>query len=386
MDKNMLIKYLSYVETKLERKPIYKIEFLNKIDDSVDEYWEDYVGNNSGSINVSNTDGSRRSSSFTIRNYDNKFSSLVSGLSIGDKYKVYLGYELDENEEIYFPQGVFVFSDPVLVSETSNKTINISGGDKWSMLDGTVGGILDATYQVPKGTSLGEFISRTLQLDIVRDWVKPNIDNSIFDAKTTYDIIHQAGETIADVVLEVAFNLSCYVYYDENGIFTMRPFLYDLERPSIYTFDYNGVNYLNAQKTINLGQVYNAVLLVAENMQNENVPIIGYIENNDASDENSILNGTIKKVYNVTEYINGIDSQKKADERVSYELKKVVSQQSVVSLNSLALYHFVENNIVIISDEYLNCYKERFLITSIDFNIGSEATMTLGLVKASKFL
>ena len=380
-----LNKYFEYISTAVIRKPVYKIELLNKEDDTLIGEITHAIEDGSGSISISNQDGARRSASFTLNNYQNQWQEYFKYLSIGQRFKVSLGYDMD-GEIIWFPQGVFVYSDPTLQSEGSNKVISISGNDKWALLDGTAGGILDATFQVEAGTSMGKFINDTLKLDIVKDYVTPNIDSSVFDAKTTYDIVHSAGETIADVILEVAANLSCYAYYDENGVFTMRPFDYDEVLSPVYEYTYNDINYISATKTLPINKIYNSVLIVSDNMQSGGVPVVAMLDNNDVTDINSVINGATRKVYNVTDNIAGIYNQKQADERARYELKKVACMQTNISLTSTPLFHLKENEVVTVTDPYLGCNGERFLISGINFSIGTDSSATLDLVKTTRYL
>lgn len=377
--------YFNHIATQKIRHPEYKIELLHKEDDSVIGEITGMIEDGSGSVSISNQDGSRRSASFTLNNYQNQWKDYFQYLSIGQRFKVYLGYRIN-GDDIWFPQGVFVYTDPSLQSEGSHTVISISGNDKWSLLDGTAGGILDATFQVSAGTSMGKFINDTLKLDIVKDYVTPHIDESVFNSLTTYDIVHGAGETVADVILEVAANLSCYAYYDENGIFTMRPFDYDEVLSPIYDYTYNDINYMGASKVLPISQIYNSVLIVSDNLQNAHSPIVAMLDNNDVTDINSVVNGAIRKVYNVTDNIAGIYNQKQADERARYELKKVACMQSTISLNSAPLFHLKENEVVTVTDPFLGCNGERFLVSGINFGIGVEASMSLDLVKTTRYL
>lgn len=380
-----LDKYFKYIATARVRKPIYRIDLLHKEDDTIIASITDAVENGSGSVTVSNQDGSRRSASFTLNNYRNQWKDYFENLSIGQRFKVSLGYEID-GEPVLFPQGVFVYSNPSLESQGSNNVIHISGSDKWSLLDGRAGGYLDATFQVPAGTSMGEFVNDTLKLDIVRDYVTPRIDSSVFDAVTSYDIIHGAGETIADVISEVAANLSCYCYYDENGVFTMKPFDYDDTLAPVYEYTLYDINYIGATKTLPIESIYNSVLIVSDNLQNGSTPIVAMLDNNDVTDINSVVNGATRKVYNITDNIAGIYNQRQADERARYELKKVACMQSTISLNSIPLYHLRENEVVTITEPFLGSNNERYLISGISFSVGSQASMSLSLVKTTRYL
>ena len=378
-------KCLEYIKKNSIRIPIYKVLLYGDDDKQVIEDVSGKIENNNGSLTIGNEQGARRSVSMTLSNYGNEYTSYFSKLTLGRRFKLYLGYSID-GEDVLFPQGVFVFNSPTLNSNLSNKSISLSGSDKWSLLNGEVGGILASTYQVNKGSNVVNFIKETLALPIVGDTTPCNLPSSVYQLTTTYDIIHGAGETIADVLLEVAFNVNCYIYYDVNGSLTLSPFLFDAERANLYHFEYNDVNYYNATKTYNLNKMYNAVKVVGSNTQNKDEPIVSYVENKDLSYGNNVINHTILKIYYVTDYTDGINTLSKAEDRAKYELKRVSSMQSNMTVNCNAIYFFQENNVISLTDSYLNANSERFLITGITFDIGSNGGMSLSLASAQGYL
>ena len=152
-DKLTSDQYINFIQNENKRIPIYKVEMLNKIDDSVEREISGFVENNSGNISISNSDGCRRTASISLVNYTNDFTDYFVNITLGSRFKVYLGY-LINGVEYLFPQGVFLYSNPTLLSEISNKKITLSGTDKWGNLDGKISGYLNSTYQVNKGTSL----------------------------------------------------------------------------------------------------------------------------------------------------------------------------------------------------------------------------------------
>lgn len=372
--------YLEYIKGNM-RHPIYKIEILRKSDESVLKVLEGQIINNSGSISNTLDEGVRRTCDFSLPNIGNRYGEEIENLSIGDKFRVFLGYKIDGKEK-YFPQGVFVFDDPTMVSNISDRTINFSGTDKWSMLNGQNGGILEGTYVVKKGSKIGELVRKTLRLNIVGDPIEPNIDKSLENMETTYDITKNAGETISDVLLEVALNVSAYIYYDEYGRFTMYPVDNDMFKSPAYVFSASEYNYLGASKKYQLSDIYNSVLIIGENIKNSNTPIVYEALNNDLSDPNSIPNVGFKKIKNITEYTKGIDTKEKAEQRGNWELKKAKAKLSSVDINCLALYHLDVNQIIVLSDFYLNSEDERFLINSISIPIGTDIQSSISVSKA----
>ena len=186
--------YIKYIKNNI-RTPVYKLEILRKEDESVREVIEGEIVSNSGSITNTLDEGVRRTCSFTLDNHDDKFTNFIDNITIGDKFKIYLGYKIGDVDK-YFSQGVYVFDDPSIVSNRSQREIEITGTDKWSMLNGQNGGILEGTYVVEKGTKIGDLIRRTLRLNIVNDPIEPSIDKSLENMTTTYDITKSAGETV----------------------------------------------------------------------------------------------------------------------------------------------------------------------------------------------
>lgn len=373
--------YLNYIKNNI-RRPIYKIELLNSIDETPYETIEDLVINDSGTLNISLNEGVRRTCNLNLVNKNQRFNTFFKELSIGSKFKLYLG-DLINDEPYYFPQGIFVFDDPTLVSQTSNLTVQISGTDKWSMLNGQNGGILDSTYTIPSGTKVADVIKDTLNILVVSDPAPPVISSEFKDTVTTYDITKEAGATVSEIFLDIALNISAYIYYDDIGRLHLRPVEYDDYKGSIYNFTRNDYNYLGASKTYNYSQIFNSVLVIADNTNNATqLPIKAEAINNDLTDPNSVPNVGFKKVKLVTDYTKGIINQKLAQDRVNWELKKVKAKQSSVSITCLPLYNLDVNNIITLSDFNLNAEREKFLINSISLPIGTSGTATLDIIKS----
>lgn len=372
--------YIAHLDENV-RTPIYKIELLRKEDETTLQIIDRDIVNNSGSVTNTLQEGVRRTCSFTLMNIDNLYTDYISNLTIGDRFKVYLGYKIDGIDK-FFPMGVYIFDDPSVVSNLSQYEIQVTGTDKWSLLNGQNGGILEGTYVVPMGSEIGDLVRSILRLNIVNDPMEPIIDSTVEHMTTTYDITKSAGETISDVLLEVALNISCYIYYDENGRLNIYPVEEDMYKSSAHDFTRDEYNYLNATKQYQLSAIYNSVLVIGENIQNTNTPIIYEAINNDLSDPNSVPNVGFKKVKLITDYTKGIDTEEKAIERANWELKKASAKNFNVDISCLSMYHLDVNQIVTLTDDNLDANKERYLINSIDIPIGTNIQSTINLAKA----
>ena len=373
--------YLNYLNQNV-RATYFKIELLRVVDESVYDTIISDVINGDGNVNISLQEGVRRTCSLSLTNALREYTTFFSNVGMGNKFKLYLGY-LINNKIKWFPQGVFAFDNPALISNRSNRYISLSGTDKWSFLNGQNGGVLNATYIAPMGSTVIELIRSILALNIVSDPIEPLIHTDVSFKTITYDITKQAGETAADLILEIAYNLSCYVYYDQNGRLVFRPYEEDYLKYPVFSLNNNDFNLLGITKEISLDQIYNSVQVIADNVQSSDIPIVAEVINRDLSDPNSFPNYGILKTYVVTDFTKGIDSTDLATARARWELKKVKSKQSNINANVMALYHVDVNDVVDVTDLSTGDSKDKYLVTSISLPIGTNSESTMRLLKAN---
>lgn len=384
MDNNLLNLYYNNLNAP-EHFPIYKIELLRKEDETPYADFEGQLVDDSGSISITRENGVRRTCSFTLANADGSLTSFVNNLSIGDKFAVWLGENID-GTDVLFRQGTFMFNNPSCQSNQGDKQITISGSDKWSLLNGTQGGILEGTYIVYAGSTFGDMVRKTLNLDIVNDPIEPNIHPSLEDAEITYDITKTNGGTIADIFLDVALNINAYIYYDADGRLTAIPMDEDIYKPSAHIFREGDVSYISSTRTIGLENVYNSVLVVSENVTETQEIIMKELQNNDLTDPNSIPNCGRKKVYVVTDYLAGITTQELCDARAVYELRKIREKYSTLNIECLSILFLNEGDVVQIDvpemiqqQGYTFSSDNRYVITGITRKIGTDISTSMSV-------
>lgn len=359
------------------RYPLYKIELLRKDETPYSEF-EGQVVDNSGSLNITDNDGVRRTCNFTLANYNKELTPYVESLTIGDKFRLYLGESIDD-EKIFFDQGVFIFNNPVCRADNGDNSIQISGTDKWSCLNGSHGGVLEGTYIVKSGSTFGDMVRRTLALDIVNDPITPNIHPNLEDVEITYDITKTHGDTIADIFLDVSLNINARIYYDKSGRLTAMPIEEYRYKATSFIFENDDIALLSSEKTIGLENVYNSVLVVSENTTESGEEIITELKNEDLSDPNSIPNCGIKKVYIVNDYLAGITTQELCDIRAKYELRKIKEILSSFSVQTTAILYLDEGDVVLIDNSDINKVPERYAIKNISRTIGTDIQMSMDI-------
>ena len=218
----------------------------------------------------------------------------------------------------------------------------------------------------------------------MNDPVPPVIDIRLLEMKTTYEITKSAGETVADLFLDVAENLNAEIYYDQFGRLNIWSITDDMHKASLFDFNNDSVAYFGGQKEYNLRDIYNAVMVIADNPQNKDVPFESFAVNNDLSDKNSVPNLGFTKTLVVTDRTDGISTQEQCDDRAFWELKKAKIRYSTVDLEGLMVPHLDVNQICTITDPELMSDRERFLIMSITHTIG-EASSSYAVSKAVSY-
>ena len=135
--------------TKEKLKTVYaKVVVLNKEELPIAQVEGKVSG---GSINVQGNSAVRRtgSMSMVLSEKENNLLNIDNLISINKKIKIFIGIENDINVNydniIWFPLGVFVITQPNISHATGGTTISLSFKDKMCLLNGECGGGLPAS-------------------------------------------------------------------------------------------------------------------------------------------------------------------------------------------------------------------------------------------------
>ena len=129
--------YVKIIVLDMEEHPISSIE--GRIEDGA-------------SINIDGSSAMRRTCSlnFVALEEENDLTNIENLLSINKKIKIEVGIENNfpnnYNDEIFwFPQGIFVITEPEISNSSSGCTISLSCKDKMALLNGDCGGNLPSS-------------------------------------------------------------------------------------------------------------------------------------------------------------------------------------------------------------------------------------------------
>jgi len=367
--------YINELKKGVFKKRV-KIEWLRREDETpYEEFSADIMG---GNLSISRQNGTRRSVSLKLKNIDGKYIPSEDGVWINQKFKLYLGLDIN-GEDYLIPQGVFVISDPVATSNFSETYIELNGIDKFSLLDGTLGGNLEGIYQIPLNTKIFDAINSILVL--AKDKLPALLGDYFKTDKTPYTIRKEVGSaTLGEILTDFAFMVSANIYYGDLGNLVFEEDIDDEIKGSIWDFTTDEFHYLGATNSYAFSKVYNKVVVIGANIDG-NIAT-GMAENkNLQSNTRSQLIG-VKIMPPVTD--DNITTDDLAQQRAVYELKRVTGLQSSISIKCTPFFHFNVDEVITITDKNLKLDHEKHLIQSIDIDFSNSGTMTVSCIKSKE--
>lgn len=361
-------------------KPKFRLSLLHNNEDVLEEIIDDIIYGN-GSLSINYQQGQRRSLNFSLKNTDGKWTpnSNSNYMWIGSKFKLDLGIEI-EGTVHWNPNGIFIVSDPNITHNNSDKQISMQCYDKFSLLDGTLGGNTEGTYTIPSGTNIKQAISDILMQNNGNGYPidsKPIIfDHNYTSSVTQYTMTKSPNSSFGEMIIEMANMISCDVYYNENGNLVLQSGIDDIaniNKPTLWSYKDTELEYLNSNLSYYFSKVKNRVTVVATN-SSTNVIYSALSENN-----NSISPTRIQKIGVKNYYLedNVISSNDLAKDRADYELNKLSIMQLSNNLESTYMTHLDVNNCIEITDDFLGFKNSRFIIQSINIPISIDSRISI---------
>lgn len=353
-----------------------KVEFLRNEDEST---YKEITGDVlSGTLNVVRQNGIRRSVSIKLKNTNGQYiPSEDNDIWINRKFKLSLGIAINDIEDYLFPMGVFVVSDPEAVSNCSESYLTLNGADKFSLLNGDMGGSFTSIYQAPISSNIYTLIRGILALN--NDKLSPILDNSFVSEVTPYTIRKDIGSaTYGEVLIELAGILSCNIYYNELGNLVFEKDQSDTIKGSLWDYSTDTFHYLGATNTYKFKDVCNTIVVIGANI-NGAIATGMAINNNLQSGTRVQLIGSKPKPPIVDD---NITTNTLAQQRAEYELKRVVALQTSISVNAMPMFHLDVDQVITLTDSSLKLDEERFLIQSIGLQLENAGNMTVACVKS----
>lgn len=359
-------------------KPIFRLALLY-YDETIKEDITDYIIADSGSLSINYNQGQRRSFDISLNNEDGKFIPMVNSniMWIDQKVQLDIGIEVD-GVEIYNTMGIFVVSNPDVTR--MGKTITIHCLDKFSMLDGTLGGVIGRQFKIEKGRNVRSEIMAILNLDRGNSEkidLKPlSFDDKYKDTTTSFEIVKEANDSFGSIIVELANMIACDVYYNTNGSLTISDGNKDINYkhlPSVWDYKDYEAEYISSGIQYDYQKVKNKAVVTSGN--SNDTTIYSYT----ATNTNPLSPTRISLIGERIEYISdsNITTTDMAKERAQYTLNKLSILQNSISLQSTYMIHLDVNQCITLTDEYYKYIDNKFIIQSltIPLSIGSQISI-----------
>lgn len=365
-------------------KPVFRLFLLNP-DESVREDISEDILFGSGSLEVTFQNGQRRSLSITLKSENRKwYPNPMNGyLWKGTKFRFDIGIVV--RNDVYWKQsGIFTPTKIDIPDDSPKDEININFADKFALLDGTLGGKTESSYNIPVGTKIRDAIQSLLLLDKgngvpfdMQDILfPPQYENSM----TAYTIKKSASDSIGNIILELAQMVSCDVYYNEVGSLVIESGVDNLAsvyKPIVWDFKDSDMEYIQNPLERDFSQVINKVIVVGANFNGSIFD--AYAENRNP---NSPTNIFFTPDINV-EYIedSNVYSDEFAQDLADYTLHKKSMYGLSISFVCTYMPIFDVNTAIQITNKKHGFKKNEFLIQRFSVPIrSSNAEINMGII------
>ena len=124
-------------------------------------------------------------------------------------------------------------------------------------------------------------------------------------------------------------------------------------------------------------------MVIGENAQNTETPVRYELVNNDLDDPNSVPNVGIKKVYKVSDYTAGIDTEEKAQWRAIYEMRNIKEKFYAATADFVDILYLDVDQLIELTDDEVASDKERYIITALTHKIGVDMSTSATVSKVS---
>lgn len=350
------------------RKPIFKIEWMDKNENVINEVTEDIID---GKLSIEVKNGIRRTCNLTLRNNHKKYIPGEDGLVwISNRFKLYTGLIVDGVPK-YNPQGIFVLGNPSVNSNFSEKTITIQAMDKFALLNGDLAGTLEAPYITNVGTRISSAVK-----SVITDAGMPETKVLCYPTMqlSPYTLTVDAGKSYADMLSTLADMINYQIYFDVNGNLVFEPQTDENTKGEIWTFDSKDITYLGSTHNYDFQKMKNYCVVYGDNLNSEQVKGV-------AEDTNIFSPTNTSKIGKKTMVINDdvIYTVSLAMQRAEYELKNAIQVYESVDIKCIPIDIIKDGDIIIIEDDSNGLNRDRYLVKNIDLplNNNGEETMTV---------
>lgn len=399
--------------TRLVRKPGYtklcRLRFLNPDGSTAFSLDNDPYNRRSGAfiaagnLNVNLQNGTRRTADVTLNNADAEFDYNYNKVWFGTEIALDMGLALTDGTEFYLPQGVFRVVTPTEDVNPSGNSVHFQLSDKWSGLDGTLNGNLEASYIVNEGTNIFAPISTLLASD--RGDGQPfdresPIFTEYYNGKTQalpdgtsapltnapYDLVVDSDDgTIAELILQLCGMVNAWVGYDRSGRLRIDPSqddIDDADKPVLWRFSMDETQLISMAYESKISDVKNDYIVVGMQASDYSQPAARVQNLDPQSDVNINLIGRRTKRESKPEFA----TQQICEDYAVWMAKRTAVLHKAVTISCSQLFHLEENGLIeIIRTDKNPAVAELHLIQGFSIPLATDQPMSITATSVNDF-
>lgn len=357
-----------------------------------------------GQITHNWQNGRRTNATVTLSNVDGAFDYNFNSVWFGQEIALDEGMILSDGvTEFYIPQGIFLIETPTETVRPNSRTASYNLVDKVAALDGTLGGHLDGTYQVPVGTNIFTPIAALLAEDRGNgypiDRVTPVFTEfynamtqtlpdgstvSMADSPYTLTIDGTDG-TIWQVIEGLAAMVNGWVGYDEIGALRIDPSqddILDSAKPVEWEFSMAEAQLLGMTYQVKNTEVYNDYIVIGEMLSDNTQPKgrAQILDPRSPCDIHAIGRKTIR----VSQ--SGFATDTQCQDYAAWMVKRSSVLQRAVTVSCSQILHIRGNNLIsLVRTDKPGNPVERHLVQGFTRPLASTGEMSINATSVNDF-
>jgi hypothetical protein len=255
-------------------------------------------------------------------------------------------------------------SDPSAVHSGAEKTVSLNGVDKWALFDGSLGGKITNTTVIAIGTNVADAIRA-----VAEDVGETKFAFDICTAVTPYTITREVGDTVADLLKELALIPSWDLYYDVDGYLRFTPIIDPQQKQIVADLSVSGVYrkcYVSSEYNPEWSKIKNYWKIIGYSDPDTGIIYDGVAQdNNHDSPTNTDFppNGIGKKADIITD--TNLTTDSLCSQRAAYELRKNLTKIDRSSHSIIPLPFLNEGDCVQLEDANTGIDDYKYEIQSI---------------------
>lgn len=394
-------KYVQAVKGRMPMKKLCRLRFLNPDGSTAFSLDNDPYNRRSGAfiaagnLNVNLQNGTRRTADVTLNNADAEFDYNYNKVWFGTEIALDMGVMLVDGTEFYLPQGVFRVVTPTEDVNPAGNSVHFQLSDKWSGLDGTLNGNLEASYIVNEGTNIFAPISTLLTSD--RGDGQPfdresPIFTEYYNGKTQalpdgtsapltnapYDLVVDSDDgTIAELILQLCGMVNAWVGYDRSGRLRIDPSqddIDDADKPVLWRFSMDETQLISMAYESKISDVKNDYIVVGMQASDYSQPAARVQNLDPQSDVNINLIGRRTKRESKPEFA----TQQICEDYAVWMAKRTAVLHKAVTISCSQLFHLEENGLIeIIRTDKDPAVAELHLIQGFSIPLATDQPMSI---------